>query len=71
MLTGSTKRNLCLQVFFHLGELDDAVTYALGAGKLFDLDEKSEYVDTLLGTSIGKTSMNQEWRNETSGGRSH
>jgi len=71
MLTGSTKRTLCLQVFFHLGELDDAVTYALGAGKLFDLDEKSEYVDTLLGTWIGKTPMNHEWRNETRSERAH
>lgn len=37
------------QVFYHLGELDDALTYALGAGSLFDLTEQSEYVQTILG----------------------
>lgn len=40
------------QVFFHLGELQDAVSYALGAGDRFDLEEKSEYVETLLGESF-------------------
>ena len=37
-----------LQVFYHLGELDQALTYALGAGKLFDISEQSEYVQTIL-----------------------
>lgn len=37
------------QVFYHLGELDDALSYALGAGKLFDINEPSEYVQTTLG----------------------
>lgn len=36
------------KVFYHLGELDDALTYALGAGTLFDINEQSEYVQTLL-----------------------
>jgi hypothetical protein len=36
-------------VFYHLGELDSALTYALGAGALFDLGEDSEYVRTLVG----------------------
>ena len=40
-----------LQVFYHLGELDDALTYALGAGTHFDINEQSEYVQTLLGTN--------------------
>ena len=38
----------CTQVFYHLGELDDALTYALGAGSLFDVNEDSEYVHTLV-----------------------
>lgn len=38
-----------MQVFYHLGELDDALTYALGAGSLFDVNEQSEYVQTLVG----------------------
>ena len=37
------------QVFFNLGELDDALNYALHAGSLFDVSEKSEYVQTILG----------------------
>jgi len=37
-------------VFYHLGELDDALTYALGAGALFDTSEQSEYVQTILCT---------------------
>lgn len=37
-----------LQVFYHLGELDQALTYALGAGSLFDITEQTEYVQTIL-----------------------
>lgn len=40
-----------LQVFYHLGELDDALNYALGAESLFDVEEQSEYVQTLVGAS--------------------
>ena len=41
---------LCLlQVFYHLGDLDDALTYALGAGSLFDVNGSGEYVQTILG----------------------
>ena len=40
---------MLLQVFYHLGELDDALTYALGAGKLFNIEEQSEYVQTIVG----------------------
>ena len=36
-------------MFYHLGELEDALTYALGAGSLFDISEKSDYVQALLG----------------------
>ena len=40
------------KVYFYLGELGDALTYALGAGTLFDVDEPSEYVETLLSKAI-------------------
>eukprot|EP00884_Botryococcus_braunii_P016818 jgi/Botrbrau1/381/Bobra.110_2s0036.1 len=40
------------KVFYHLGELDDALTYALGAGNLFDINERSEYVQTILARCI-------------------
>jgi hypothetical protein len=36
-------------VFYHLGELDSALTYALGAGALFNPNDDSEYVRTLVG----------------------
>lgn len=38
-----------LQVFYHLDDLDDALTYALGAGSLFDVGSSSDYVTTILG----------------------
>ena len=40
------------KVYYYLGELGDALTYALGAGQLFNVDEGSEYVDTLLAKAI-------------------
>lgn len=36
------------KVFYHLDDLDDALTYALGAGSLFDVAETSDYVQTIL-----------------------
>lgn len=36
------------KVFFHLGEETEALTFALGAGKLFDVDQKDEYTDTVI-----------------------
>lgn len=38
-----------VQVFYYLGELNDSLIYALGAGPLFDVTEDSEYVQTLVG----------------------
>lgn len=37
------------KVFFYLGELNDALSYALGAGALFDVSDDSDYAQTLLG----------------------
>ena len=45
----SSSQKPAAQVFYHLGELDDALTYALGAGSLFNIGEKSDYVQALLG----------------------
>ncbi|GFH20636.1 26S proteasome non-ATPase regulatory subunit 1 homolog, partial [Haematococcus lacustris] len=42
------------KVFYHLGELDDALTYALGAGSSFDVNEQSEYVQTLVARCLDK-----------------
>lgn len=40
------------KVFYHLGELKDALEYALGAGGLFDVDEGSEYARTLVARAL-------------------
>jgi len=37
------------KVYYHLGSLDNALTYALGAGDLFDVNDKTEYVETIIG----------------------
>ena len=37
------------KVYYHLGEYNDALVYALAAGDKFDVTEKSEYVDTMIG----------------------
>lgn len=46
------------KVYFHLGSHDEALTFALGAGKLFDVGLASasspgeqEYVETIIGKS--------------------
>ncbi len=36
------------KVYYHLGEFEDSLTFALGAGALFDLNLKSEYVETII-----------------------
>lgn len=48
----------CLpQVFYYLGELNDSLSYALGAGSLFDVSEDSDYVHTLLGMNVHNVSL--------------
>ncbi len=37
------------KVYYHLGSYEDALLYALGAEELFDVNERSEYVDTMIG----------------------
>ncbi|XP_039687142.1 26S proteasome non-ATPase regulatory subunit 1 homolog A [Medicago truncatula] len=41
-----------LQVFNYLGELNDSLSYALGAGPLFDVSQDSDHVHTLLAKAI-------------------
>ena len=36
------------KVYFHLGEYNDSLTYALGAEELFDVTSTSEYVETII-----------------------
>ena len=40
------------QCFYHLEEYDDALRLALGSGAYFDINSKSEYVDTMIGPWI-------------------
>jgi 26S proteasome regulatory subunit N2 len=42
------------KVFYYLGELNDSLSYALGAGPLFDVSEDSDYANTLLGAKLPK-----------------
>jgi len=42
------------KVFYHLGEYDDALTFALGASDLFDVAEESQYVNTMISKCIDK-----------------
>ncbi|KAF8014262.1 hypothetical protein BT93_H0182 [Corymbia citriodora subsp. variegata] len=43
---------LVSKVFYYLGELNDSLSYALGAGSLFDVSDDSDYVHTLLSKAI-------------------
>jgi 26S proteasome regulatory subunit N2 len=40
------------KVYYHLGSFEDSLTYALGAGELFDVNLSSEYVDTIIAKCI-------------------
>ncbi|KAJ3350230.1 proteasome regulatory particle base subunit [Allomyces javanicus] len=42
------------KVYYHLGEFDDSVTFALGAGELFDLNAQSQFVETIIAKCIDK-----------------
>jgi 26S proteasome regulatory subunit N2 len=36
------------KVYFHLGEYNESMVFALGAGKLFDLEHESEFEETII-----------------------
>ena len=42
------------KVYYHLGAFDDSRIYALGADDLFDVNESSEYVQTIIAKCIDK-----------------
>jgi 26S proteasome regulatory subunit N2 len=37
------------KVYYYLGEYDEALSFALSAGDLFDPTERTEYTETLTG----------------------
>lgn len=48
-------------MFYYLEEFDEALRLALEAGDLFDLNEKSMYVETLINQCIDRyTKLRQE-----------
>ncbi|KAI9144268.1 armadillo-type protein [Paraphysoderma sedebokerense] len=40
------------KVYYHLGELDDSLAFALGAGRLLDINSKSQFVETIIAKCI-------------------
>lgn len=40
------------KVYYHLGSFDNALQYALGADKFFNVDESTEYVETIISKCI-------------------
>lgn len=42
------------KVFYHLGEFEESMNFALGAGELFDISAKSEYVQTIIEKCVDK-----------------
>eukprot|EP01028_Stygiella_incarcerata_P006130 TRINITY_DN250_c1_g1_i1.p1 TRINITY_DN250_c1_g1~~TRINITY_DN250_c1_g1_i1.p1 ORF type:complete len:956 (+),score=249.77 TRINITY_DN250_c1_g1_i1:119-2986(+) len=45
---------LISKVYFHLGEMEEALQFALNAGPYFRLDESSQFVDTIVSKCIEK-----------------
>lgn len=49
------------RVYFHLEDIHDSLRLALGAGEYFDINSRSQYVETLVSKCIDEyTSKNQE-----------
>ncbi|KAI9004255.1 26S proteasome non-ATPase regulatory subunit 1 [Gaertneriomyces semiglobifer] len=42
------------KVYYHLGEYDESLAFALGAGPLLDLNSKSEFVETVISKCIDR-----------------
>lgn len=43
---------LASKIYYHLGSFDDCLAYAISANNLFDINLKSEYVDTIISKCI-------------------
>lgn len=44
---------LAAKVYYHLQEYNESMVFALGAGKLFKLDNGGEFEETIIGRSLG------------------
>ncbi len=40
------------KVYYHLASYEDSLNYALGAGSLFDLNARTQYVETIISKCI-------------------
>ncbi|KAJ3223641.1 proteasome regulatory particle base subunit [Clydaea vesicula] len=45
---------LASKIYYHLGEYDESLSFALGAESLFDISKSSEFVDTIIAKGIDK-----------------
>ena len=52
--------------FYHLEDYDDALNLALGAGKHFDIDAKTQYVETMLARGVDRYIQCREENDENS-----
>lgn len=43
---------LASKIYYHLGSFDDCLAYAISANTLFDINQKTEYVDTIISKCI-------------------
>lgn len=51
---------LASKVFYNLGEQNEALSYALGAGALFDIEDASDYTQTLLAKAVDEYSEKRQ-----------
>lgn len=53
---GFRNRNLAAllasKIYYHLGSFDDCLAFAISANQLFDINQQSEYVDTIISKCI-------------------
>ena len=54
------------QVYYHLGAFEESLTFALGAGSLFDVNGTSEYVETTIAKCIDHYTKLRIQNSETS-----
>ena len=50
---------LASKIYYHLGSFDDCLAYAISANNLFDINIKSEYVDTIISKCIDHYAKNR------------
>lgn len=49
------------KVFYHLGAFEESLNYALGAGDLFNVNDNSEYVETIIGNYLPSSKALSCW----------